>query len=96
MKCKSLPLPLLSASVGQNTQQSWCFDLACRWKYDVETFPWKIEENLKIAVEEVLVEVALQVFLGTKTKGTSLYVGADPSKQSSVHMWDEQGSLEKQ
>lgn len=33
--------------------------MACRWKYDVETFPWKIEENLKIAVEEVLVEVAL-------------------------------------
>lgn len=62
----------------------------------METFPWKIEENLKIAVEKVLVEVALQVFLGTKTKGTSLYVGADPSKQSSVHMWDEQGSLEKQ
>lgn len=33
----------------------------------METFPWKIEDNLKIAVE-----VALQVILGTKTKGTSL------------------------
>lgn len=32
-------------------QGACCFDLACRWKYGLETFPWKIEENsLKIAV----------------------------------------------
>lgn len=61
----------------------------------METFPWKIEDNLKIAVE-----VALQVILGTKTKGTSLLKQSlskpDPSRQRGVHVWDNQGSLEKQ
>lgn len=61
----------------------------------METFPWKIEENLKIAVE-----VALQVFLCTKTKGTSLLKqslsGSDRSRQRDVHVWGKQGSLEKQ
>lgn len=49
MKWKSLPLPLLSASVGKKSSSAG--DVSCRWKYDVEILPWETKENLKIATE---------------------------------------------
>lgn len=53
MKCKSLPLHLLSAclgKIGSSPDTGRYFDLACRWKYDLETFHWKSEKcSLKMA-----------------------------------------------
>jgi len=48
MKCKSPPLHLLSASVGRissSPDTGWYFDLACRWKYGLETFLGKLKRT---------------------------------------------------